>query len=327
LKKVFDSFLNGGGKRMNGAGSKSVARQAQRAVLTAVAVAALLLPPAGSFGQRRDTERPAPRNAAPRQQGRPAYTRPEAPRQQNQGRPAQPYPNRAPQQYPNRMPQQYPNRSPQQYQNQTQRYPNRTPQQYQPYRGPGGTQPQRPIQAPYAPQAGARGGYPNSNFNGRVNGRQPYPGTAQQLYAPPGHLGAWLNTHRNVPVPQQQQMLRSDPSFRQLPQGEQQRVMNQLNRVNEMPNAQRERTLARAENLERLSPEDRARVAQSARQWTSLPPDRQTMMRNAFRDLKAVPPDQRSIVLNSSRYQNQFNTQERGILSNMLQVEPYAPPR
>ena len=51
------------------------------------------------------------------------------------------------------------------------------------------------------------------------------------------------------------------------------------------------------------------------------------MMRNAFRDLKAVPPDQRSIVLNSSRYQGQFSPEERGILSNMLRVEPYAPPQ
>ena len=291
---------------MNGAGNKSVARMTHRAILTGAAVAALCLLSAGLFAQR-----PAVRSSPPRQQqGHPAYTHPQEPRQGSQGRTATPYPSRGPQ---------YQNRAPQ--------YQNRAPQPYQPYRAPGNMQGQRPIPGPYAPQAGARGGYPNANFNGRVNGRQPYPGTAQQLYAPPGHLGAWLNTHRNVPLPQQQQMLRSDPNFRQLPQGEQQRVMNQLNRVNEMPNAQRERTLARAENLERLSPEGRARVAQSARQWTLLPPDRQTMMRNAFRDLKAVPPDQRSIVLNSSRYQNQFNPQERGILSNMLQVEPYAPPR
>ena len=288
---------------MNGAGSKSVARLAHRAVLTAAAAAAMCLLPAGLFAQHREAQRPAARNSAPRQQSRPTYTRPQSPRQGNPGRPVQQYPNRAPQ------------------------YQNRTPQAYQPYRAPGGAQVQRPIQNPYGPQAGGRNVYPNSNYNAGRNGRPAYPGTAQQLYAPPGHLGAWLNTHRNVPVPQQQQMLRNDPSFRQLPQGEQQRVMNQLNRVNRMPDAQRERTLARAENLERLSPEERARVAQSARQWTAMPPDRQTMMRNAFRDLKAVPPDQRSIVLNSSRYQNQFSQQERGILSNMLRVEPYAPPQ
>ena len=292
---------------MNGARSKSVARLAQRTVVTVVVFAMVCLLPAALFAQQHQN-RPA---APPRQQSRPTFTHPASPREQNQGRPAQPYRNAMPQ--------------------------GRAPQPYQPYRGqgqmqpgqvqrPGQVQPQRPMQNPYAPQAGARGGYPNSNYN-VPNGRQAYPGTAQQLYAPPGHLGAWLNTHRNVPVPQQQQMLKSDPSFRRLPQGEQQRVINQLGRVNRMPDAPRERTLARAENLERLSPEDRAQVAASARRWTNLPPERQTMMRNAFRDLKAVPPDQRSIVLNSSRYQGQFSPEERGILSNMLRVEPYAPPQ
>jgi hypothetical protein len=50
-------------------------------------------------------------------------------------------------------------------------------------------------------------------------------------------------------------------------------------------------------------------------------------MKNAFRDLRSVPPDQRDIVLNSARYQSQFSPQERGILSDMLRVEPYQPPR
>ena len=50
-------------------------------------------------------------------------------------------------------------------------------------------------------------------------------------------------------------------------------------------------------------------------------------MKNAFHDLSAVPPDQRQTVLNSARYQNQFSPEERGILSNMLRVEPYEPPR
>jgi len=30
-------------------------------------------------------------------------------------------------------------------------------------------------------------------------------------------------------------------------------------------------------------------------------------------------------VLNSSRYQGQFSPEERGVLSDMLRVEPYAP--
>ena len=274
---------------MNGARSKGMARELRRAVLTAMATVSVCLPAASLIAQHTNNARPAPapHYSAPRQQN----THPQSPRQPNQ--PSPQYQNRAPQQYPS-------------------------------YRPPAGTAVPR---NPYAPQAGPRGIYPSSNYNAPAYGRQAFPGTAQQTYAPPGHLGAWLNTHRDVPVTQQQQMLRNDPSFRRLPQGEQQRLMNQLNRVNQLPDAQRERRLARAENLERLSPEDRAQVAASARRWNSLPQDRQAMMRNAFRDLKAVPPDQRSIVLNSSRYQGQFSPEERGILSNMLRVEPYAPPQ
>ncbi len=68
-------------------------------------------------------------------------------------------------------------------------------------------------------------------------------------------------------------------------------------------------------------------VNRSAQEWKKLPEDRQTVMRNAFRDLRSVPPDQRSMVLNSSRYQGQFTPQERGILSDLLRVEPYEPPK
>ncbi|MGB9076131.1 MAG: hypothetical protein WCC26_04775, partial [Terracidiphilus sp.] len=59
----------------------------------------------------------------------------------------------------------------------------------------------------------------------------------------------------------------------------------------------------------------------------TLPGDRQAVMKGAFQDLRNVPPDQRQTVLNSARYQNAFSPEERGILSNMLSVEPYQPPR
>lgn len=169
---------------------------------------------------------------------------------------------------------------------------------------------------------GARPAYPGYN-----QARPTYPRYMQPGYAPPGHLGAWLNQHRNVPVQDQERMLRNDPTFNRLPQGDQQRLMRQLNRVDQMPEARRNRTLARAEALERLSPQERAQVSASVRAWRTLPPDRQGIMKNAFHDLSSVPPDQRQTVLNSARYQNQFSPEERGILSNMLRVEPYEPPR
>jgi hypothetical protein len=50
-------------------------------------------------------------------------------------------------------------------------------------------------------------------------------------------------------------------------------------------------------------------------------------MKNAFQGLRAVPLDQRQTVLNSARYQGAFSPEERGILSDMLRVEPYQPVR
>src|ERR1700758_882784 len=158
---------------MNGARNESNARELRRAVLTAVAPVFLCLAAASLTAQHPSN------NARPA----PRYS---APRQQNT--------------HP-----QSPNQ-----QNRSSQYQNRAPQQYPSYRPPAGT----PVQRnPYTPQAGPRGVYPNANYTTPAYGRPAYPGTAQQTYAPPGHLGAWLNTHRDVPVPQQQQMLRNDPSF------------------------------------------------------------------------------------------------------------------
>ena len=198
-------------------------------------------------------------------------------------------------------------------------------QAYPQYRGAG----QPNYAAPGSVPPGAmRPVNPGLSYQGQgyAPARPAYPGVAG-TYAPPGHLGAWLNAHRGIPARDQERMLHNDPSFNRLPQAQQQRLMQQLNRVDQMPEPQRERRLARAENLERLSPQERAQVQESARRWTTLPSDRQAVMKSAFRDLRNVPPDQRQMVLNSARYQNAFSPEERGILSNMLSVEPYQPPR
>lgn len=122
-------------------------------------------------------------------------------------------------------------------------------------------------------------------------------------------------------------MLRSDPSFKRLNPADQQRVVRQLHQVNQMPEEQRQRRLARAEMLERLSPREQMQVTLSAHRLDALPADRRALMGSAFRDLRGVPLDQRQTVLNSSRYQGVFTPGERTILSDMLRVEPYQPPR
>ena len=142
-----------------------------------------------------------------------------------------------------------------------------------------------------------------------------------------GHLPQWMAQHQNMPVGQQERLLRQEPGFNRLSPDQQQRQVQQLYRLNQMPEAQRDRRLARAEAIERLSPEERAQVRDSSSRLATLPPDRQAMVRRAFRDLGAVPVGQRETMLNSARYNATFTPQERGILSNLLRVEPYEGPR
>jgi hypothetical protein len=63
------------------------------------------------------------------------------------------------------------------------------------------------------------------------------------------------------------------------------------------------------------------------RTLAALPPDRHAMVSRAFPDLRGVPVDQRQTMLNSARYSATFSPEERGILSNLLKVEPYQGPQ
>lgn len=172
-----------------------------------------------------------------------------------------------------------------------------------------------------------RPGYAGANSGARTgagNVRPALPGNGRQYAFPPGHLGSWMNQHRNLSG--QEQLLRNDPSFNRLPQADQQRLMHQLQQVNQLPPGERERRLERAEKIEHMTSQERGQLAQSTRQLRALPPDRQTRVSQAFRDLRGVPVDQRQTVLDSEHYQSQFSPEERGILTNLLRAEPYEPP-
>ena len=176
----------------------------------------------------------------------------------------------------------------------------------------------RPAYNGARPEGAARPEYPGA---GTV--RPALPGNTGQYAFPPGHLGSWLNQHRNFAG--QEQLLRNDPNFNRLPPADQQRLIQQLRQVNQLPPGERERRLERAEKIEHMTPQERMQLAQSTRALRALPPDRQARVSQAFRDLRGVPVDQRQTVIDSERYRSQFSPEERGILTNLLRAEPYEP--
>lgn len=145
------------------------------------------------------------------------------------------------------------------------------------------------------------------------------------VLASPVHLPDWLDQHKNLPVTQQELLLRRDPTFSRLSQQAQSRLIEQLHRVDALSPARRERYLARNEALERLTSTERAAFNQSMKQMTALPADRQAVVKQSFQELRTFPMAQREVQLNSDHYSALLTPEERGMLLNLLRVEPYLP--
>lgn len=139
------------------------------------------------------------------------------------------------------------------------------------------------------------------------------------------HLEQWMNRHSNLPPAQQLRALEKEPGFRQLPPQTQQHLRNRLNQLDAMPTEQRRRLIERNEAIERLTPPQRQQVRGAMQQLGTLPADRRRMVARAFRDLREMDPSQRQAILSSDRFRSQFSPQERGTLSQLLDVEPYLP--
>lgn len=140
------------------------------------------------------------------------------------------------------------------------------------------------------------------------------------------HLEQWMNRHSSMSLDQQQRALENEPGFRQLPPQTQQHLRNRLTQLNNMPPEQRQRLIERNEAIERLTPIQRQQVRGAMQQLGALPVDRRRMVARAFRDLREMPPSQRQAALNSDRFRGEFSPEERGTLSQLLDVEPLLPP-
>jgi Protein of unknown function (DUF3106) len=168
-----------------------------------------------------------------------------------------------------------------------------------------------PVQErPQRPGGGAR---PEPNYSGRA-------------LQNPGHLGQWMQSHKDLSLPEQQRALQNEPGFRELPPQLQQRYLNQLGRLYYMKPQQRERELAQTEILERMSPGQRQQYSAAAQQLYALPPARQRLIAHAMIDLRDMPPAQREQVVSSPAFAAEFpDPGDRAMIHTLLTAEPYSP--
>jgi len=143
--------------------------------------------------------------------------------------------------------------------------------------------------------------YPALSYPQPTTPRPAYRGNSAPNNAPPGHLGSWLNEHRNVPVQDKEKMLRKRSGLQQAFPGTaaapdaavQQREQDAGPATGPAPGPRRESGAT-------CRPSSGCRSNRSARQWTraSLRPpidDEECLPRSAL-----GAADQRQTVLNSA---------------------------
>ncbi len=141
----------------------------------------------------------------------------------------------------------------------------------------------------------------------------------------PQHLAQWMDSHRSLPLEQQQRALAAEPGFRQLRPEEQSRIEGRLQQLNTMTPEQRQRVIARTEAMERLSPPQRVQVRDALKDLGALPEERRRAVARTFRGLRDMSPGQQQAFLNGPQARAQFSDQERSTLNGLVNAAPYLP--
>ncbi len=135
-----------------------------------------------------------------------------------------------------------------------------------------------------------------------------------------------MERHSSLSLPEQLRALENEPGFHDYPPQTQQRMRDQLVKLNNMTPAQRSQILSRTELLEQMTPPQRQQFRSTMQQYGGLAEDRRRLVAHAFKELRVMPPaEAQSIVENDPRVRTEFSDYERGILHNLLVLEPYMP--
>jgi hypothetical protein len=138
------------------------------------------------------------------------------------------------------------------------------------------------------------------------------------------HLQRWMDSRKNLSLPELQRDLQNEPGFRDLPPQMQQNRLNMLRRLYNMSPDQRQKMLNGVEGLERLSPQQQQNWDRAVQQMHAIPAPRRFYVARAISDLGQMPAYQREQRLNSPEFQSQFSPDERQMIRTILTASPPA---
>lgn len=145
--------------------------------------------------------------------------------------------------------------------------------------------------------------------------KSPAKGAAQRL-------GEWLETHKALPLEQQEKALESDPKYKKLAPDRQAALKERLRKFNSLPPDQRDRALQRMNYISKLSPDQRQQLREANEKLQALPQDRRVMVHTELRHLRKMDAQQREEAMQSDNFRSTFSDQEQGILKQLSAIDP-----
>jgi Protein of unknown function (DUF3106) len=136
------------------------------------------------------------------------------------------------------------------------------------------------------------------------------------------HIGAWLESHQNLSLDQQEKALESDPNYRKLPPDRQAALRERLKKFNGLTPEQRQLALKRMNFWASLTPSQRQELRDANQKLQGLPQDRRVAVHRALRHLRKMDPQRRQQVMDSDRFKTLFSEQEQGILKELASITP-----
>jgi hypothetical protein len=158
-------------------------------------------------------------------------------------------------------------------------------------------------------------------FQATATGQKP--ATQKKNQSSPGQrLGEWLQSHKNLPLEQQEKALETDPKFKKLAPDQQGALRERLRKFNSLPPEQRDLALKRMDFWGSLSKEQRQQLREANQKLQALPEDRRVAVHRALRHLRQMNPRQREQAMQSDRFKTTFSDQEQGILKELASINP-----
>jgi len=135
-------------------------------------------------------------------------------------------------------------------------------------------------------------------------------------------LGAWLSTHKDLPLDQQEKALESDPDFKNRSPQVQAQLKERLHKFNSLPPQQKDKALRNMEYWEKLTQVQKDQIRQAHQHMETLPAERKVMVRKALRHLRQMSPNERQQEFQSDKFKSTFSDQEQAILRNLAEINP-----